>query len=134
MKDYIIGIFFIACGLVNLKAQTGNSLSSGSISQDSVAFHRQMIEEGTKVNTQSTSTRGNATTHSGNFTIGGNTNTYYPVSFDDGGWSNNEATVLHLGRTSTHLNNPAQGSLIGMFRFHTTKEMDELRSMQSIKN
>ena len=133
MKNYIIGIFFIAFGLVNLKAQTGNSLSSGSI-KDSVAFHRQMIEEGAKVNTQTTSTRGNATTHSGNFTIGGNTNTYYPVSFDDGGWSNNEATVLHLGRTSIHLNNSSQGSLIGMFRFHTTKEMDVLRSMQSIKN
>jgi len=121
MKKYIIGIFLIACGLGNINAQTGNSLSSGSFHQDSVAFHRQLIEEGARVRTDSTSSRGNATTFSGSFTVSGNTTSYYPVAFNDGGWSNNEATVLHLGRSNIHLNNQWQGSMIAMFRYHVTK-------------
>ena len=114
-----LGLSFLCLG--SITAQTGVSGNQGNVNQDSVAFHRQLIAEGARVNTQTTSTRGNATTHSGSFTVGGNTNTYYPVVFEDGGWSNNEATVLHLGRTSIHLNNTSQGSIIATFRYHVTK-------------
>jgi len=47
-KIIIFGILLTLSYLVNIKAQTGN------INQDSVAFNRQMIEEGARVNTQTT--------------------------------------------------------------------------------
>ena len=53
-KIIIFGILLTLSYLVNIKAQTG------SINQDSVAFHRQMIEEGARVNTQTTESSKNA--------------------------------------------------------------------------
>ncbi|GHV43676.1 hypothetical protein FACS1894180_3470 [Bacteroidia bacterium] len=58
--------------------------------------------------------------YSGSFTLGGNAATYYPVLFDDGGFDNNEATVLRIGRSIVHENGNWHGSIIAQFRYHTT--------------
>jgi hypothetical protein len=58
--------------------------------------------------------------YSGSFTLGGNANTFYPVRFDDGGFNNNEATVLNIGRSSVHENGSWHGSMIAQFKYHTT--------------
>jgi len=43
-KTHTIGIFFIACGLGNLKAQTGKSGTKENVNQDSAALHAQWIQ------------------------------------------------------------------------------------------
>jgi len=56
---------------------------------------------------------------SGNFIVQGDINNYYPIVFYDGGWDNNEATTLTIGRSSVHTDASWRGSCIGYFRFHT---------------
>jgi len=57
---------------------------------------------------------------SGSFVVKGDINTYYPVLFTDGGWSNNVATEMTIGRSSVHTDASWRGSCIYKFRFHTT--------------
>lgn len=56
----------------------------------------------------------------GTFAVQGDINTYYPVSFFDGGFANNVATQLKLGRSSVHENATWRGSFIAEFNYHTT--------------
>ncbi|MDR2037507.1 MAG: hypothetical protein LBQ60_06250 [Bacteroidales bacterium] len=55
---------------------------------------------------------------SGHFTLDGESNKYYPVSFKDVGWNYNEETILKLGRSSVHINGNWHGSMIATFKFH----------------
>jgi hypothetical protein len=57
---------------------------------------------------------------SGNFTVNGDFDKFYPVRFLDGGWHNNAPTNLVLGRSSVHTNSVWRGSLMAMFNYHTT--------------
>jgi len=56
---------------------------------------------------------------SGSFVVQGDINNYYPVTFYDGGWDNNEATTLTIGRSFVHTDADWRGSCIGYFRYHT---------------
>lgn len=56
----------------------------------------------------------------GNFIVKGDVNTYYPVLFTDGGWANNTATEMTLGRSLVHGDATWRGALIAKFRFHCT--------------
>jgi hypothetical protein len=55
------------------------------------------------------------------FTVKGDIDKYYPVTFSDGGWDNNVATELTIGRSLTHIDTDWRGSCIGFFRFHTSQ-------------
>jgi hypothetical protein len=55
---------------------------------------------------------------SGSFTVGGNINTFYPVTWVDGAWDENKPTELHIGRSSVHTNSQWRGSTLGIFNFH----------------
>ncbi|MEN2401779.1 tail fiber protein [Flavobacterium sp. MC2016-06] len=57
---------------------------------------------------------------SSNFTVNGDFDKFYPVTFYDGGWVNNVSTKLALGRSSLHLNSDGRGSLIADFSYHVT--------------
>jgi hypothetical protein len=57
---------------------------------------------------------------SGSFTIGGDIDKYYPVSFYDGNWENNKPTELFIGRSSVHTNSSWRGSLSATFSYHLT--------------
>lgn len=59
-----------------------------------------------------------ATETSGSFYVAGNANTYYIVTFIDGGWNTNEATELEIGRSAMNLDGASSGSLIAKFRYH----------------
>lgn len=56
----------------------------------------------------------------GSFKVEGDLNKFYPVLFKDGGWNNNVATVLELGRSHTHVDGMWRGVVIARFRFHVT--------------
>ena len=56
---------------------------------------------------------------SGTFQVKGDVNTYYPVTFYDGGWSSNMATELELGRSDVHTDGSWRGALIAKFTYHT---------------
>lgn len=55
----------------------------------------------------------------GSFVVKGSTSTFYPVTFVDGGFPSNVATVLQIGRSSVHMDSTWRGSMIAQFRFHT---------------
>lgn len=57
---------------------------------------------------------------SGTFFVNGDITKFYPVTFFDGGWTNQAATELQLGRSSVHLDGTNKGSLVARFRFHVT--------------
>ncbi|MCH7411481.1 hypothetical protein MM239_18985 [Belliella sp. DSM 111904] len=57
---------------------------------------------------------------SGSFVVGGNLDTFYPVTWFDGAWDSNIATELQIGRSSGHTNSQWRGAIIANFRFHTT--------------
>jgi hypothetical protein len=54
----------------------------------------------------------------GSFTVGGDIDKFYPVSFIDGNWANNMPTQLVVGRSSVHTNSDWRGSLQATFKFH----------------
>jgi hypothetical protein len=56
----------------------------------------------------------------GSFTVGGDVNSFYPVSFYDVGYDNNVATELAIGRSSVHVDAEWRGSLIAKFKYHLT--------------
>ncbi|SEK54374.1 hypothetical protein SAMN05421740_10233 [Parapedobacter koreensis] len=56
----------------------------------------------------------------GSITVGGDLDTFYPVSWSDGGWSSNRETELHIGRSSAHINSQWRGAMMAVFNFHTT--------------
>src|SRR5690606_1643444 len=61
------------------------------------------------------------TTHAqitGTIAVNGNLDYFYPVTFYDGGWDNNAATELEIGRSYTHQDANWRGALIARFRFH----------------
>ncbi|MCH7411483.1 hypothetical protein MM239_18995 [Belliella sp. DSM 111904] len=41
----------------------------------------------------------------GYFSVGGDINSFYPVTWYDGAWASNKHTELNLGRSSIHANN-----------------------------
>lgn len=55
----------------------------------------------------------------GNFIVRGDIDKFYPVTFYDGGWDNNDATQLTIGRSSVHIDADWRGSCIGYFKYHT---------------
>lgn len=57
----------------------------------------------------------------GNFTVGGDFDKFYPVTFQDGGWYLHSISELQIVRSDIHENSGARGSLISKFRYHTTK-------------
>ena len=56
----------------------------------------------------------------GNFSVGGDLDKFYPVTFYDGGWGSNVATNLKLGRSSVHTDSEWRGSLIASFQYHVS--------------
>ncbi len=54
----------------------------------------------------------------GSFQVKGDEHTYYPVSFTDGAYNSNIATVLQLGRPYVHQDSTWRGSFIAQFRYH----------------
>jgi hypothetical protein len=56
----------------------------------------------------------------GSFIVRGDLDKFYPVKFIDGGWSNNIATELSIGRSSVHIDATWRGSVIASFRYHVT--------------
>jgi len=85
---------------------------------DSISFHQSFMSEN-KVETMST--RGAEADYYGSFTIKGNESTFYPVVFKDNAWNRHRATVLEIGRSSTHADLSWHGSLLSIFRFHLTQ-------------
>jgi len=57
---------------------------------------------------------------SGQFIVYGDINTYYAVSFTDGGWDNNIATEMTSGRSNVHTDATWRGSVIAKVSFHVT--------------
>nr|WP_315247363.1 tail fiber protein [uncultured Flavobacterium sp.] len=57
---------------------------------------------------------------SGSFTVQGDIDKFYPVSFLDGGWDNNAPTKLILGRSEVHYNSTWRGSLMAEFTYHVS--------------
>lgn len=56
---------------------------------------------------------------SGSIKVQGDLNKYYPVTWLDGGWGNNVATELSIGRSEVHTDSSWRGSVIAKFRYHT---------------
>jgi len=56
----------------------------------------------------------------GNFIVNGDINTYYAVSFTDGGWNDNIPTEMTLARSNVHTDATWRGSLMTRVRFHVT--------------
>ena len=56
----------------------------------------------------------------GSFTISGDHDKFYPVTFADGGWYLNIPTELILSRTEVHENGDWRGSLMAKFDYHVT--------------
>ncbi|MBV7531181.1 hypothetical protein [Chitinophaga sp. sic0106] len=61
----------------------------------------------------------------GSFRVEGDFDKFYPVQFNDCNWWGNVATVLEIGRSNVHQDNPQngpgwQGSMISRFRYHVT--------------
>ena len=52
--------------------------------------------------------------------VNGDLDKYYPVTFFDGGWADNVATELEIGRSFLHLDGNVRGAMIAKFRFHVT--------------
>jgi hypothetical protein len=57
---------------------------------------------------------------SGSVFVAGDINRFYPVTWTDGGWNNNEFSEIIIGRSSIHENASLRGSLMSTFRYHTT--------------
>lgn len=55
----------------------------------------------------------------GSFTVNGDFDKYYPVTFYDGGWLVNAITELELGRNNVHENSQWRGALMAKFSYHT---------------
>ncbi|MVT08261.1 hypothetical protein [Chitinophaga tropicalis] len=55
----------------------------------------------------------------GSFTVNGDFDKYYPVTFYDGGWPSNAITELELGRNNVHENSQWRGALMAKFSYHT---------------
>jgi hypothetical protein len=57
--------------------------------------------------------------NAGSVTVGGDLDKFYPTLWTDGGWSSNTASVLEIGRSSTHVNGDWRGTVIAKFSYHT---------------
>ena len=55
---------------------------------------------------------------SGSITVGGDIDKFYPVSWYDGGSTNNLPVGLTIARTNVHENSQWRGSLLASFEFH----------------
>lgn len=76
----------------------------------------QNLQSSKSINTQSSNT-----SYSGNFFVGGDENTYYPIGFHDKGWNYHESTILKLGRSDVHYNYQWHGALIATFECHISR-------------
>ncbi|GAB3909954.1 prefoldin domain-containing protein [Mucilaginibacter boryungensis] len=56
----------------------------------------------------------------GSFSVGGDFNKFYPVTIVDGGWPNNAASEIELGRSNVHEDSNWRGSLMAKFTYHVT--------------
>jgi len=56
----------------------------------------------------------------GSITVGGDFDKFYPTLWTDGGWNDNVASQLEIGRSSVHANSNWRGSLIARFDFHVS--------------
>lgn len=56
----------------------------------------------------------------GSFVVAGSINNYYPVTFYDGGFSQNVATELTIGRSGVHQDATWRGAIIAKFKYHVT--------------
>jgi hypothetical protein len=54
----------------------------------------------------------------GSIIVKGDLDKFYPVLWTDGGWTNNAASVLEIGRSDVHGDAGWRGSLIASFKFH----------------
>lgn len=57
---------------------------------------------------------------SSSFVVKGDSDKFYPVTFEDGAWSNNIPTELKIGRSNVHTDSDWRGSLMATFKFHIT--------------
>ncbi|MDQ0109006.1 hypothetical protein SAMN05660909_03936 [Chitinophaga terrae (ex Kim and Jung 2007)] len=57
---------------------------------------------------------------SGSFTVNGDIDKFYPVVFQDAGWSYSTASELEIGRSNIHKDSVWRGSLIAKFRYHSS--------------
>jgi len=125
-KTLLQGIFaFLLIGATTmLSAQTNTNQFSPSTVQDSVTFHQWLIEQGRAENASSNyrneAMNLSGTLYSNHFTLGGNANTFYPVSFLGENFHRSKATTLKIGRWNIHENGMWHGSLIADFRFHVS--------------
>lgn len=56
----------------------------------------------------------------GSFVVKGSVSNYYPVTFSDGGFNQNVATELMIGRSNVHWDSTWRGAMIAKFRYHVT--------------
>lgn len=56
----------------------------------------------------------------GTFRVEGDSTKFYPVIFLDGGWNNNAATELEIGRSNMHWDSQWKGTVIAKFRYHVS--------------
>jgi len=57
----------------------------------------------------------------GSILVKGDLDKFYPVLWTDGGWTNNAASVLEIGRSDVHGDAGWRGSLIASFKFHVER-------------
>ncbi|PWG77996.1 hypothetical protein DDR33_24595, partial [Pararcticibacter amylolyticus] len=58
---------------------------------------------------------------SGNITVGGDFDKFYPVTWLDNNWYSNKPTILNIGRSNVHTDASWRGSIISEFKFHITQ-------------
>jgi len=57
----------------------------------------------------------------GSVIVKGDLDKFYPVLWTDGGWTNNAASILEIGRSDVHGDGGWRGSLIASFKFHVER-------------
>ncbi len=56
----------------------------------------------------------------GNFKVNGDSDKFYPVTFQDGAWNDNVPTKLWLGRSNIHTDSSWLGALVSKFTYHVS--------------
>ena len=58
---------------------------------------------------------------SGNITVGGDFDKYYPVTFSDNGWDHHSESELEIGRSDVHENGEWRSSVMAKFNYHINR-------------